>query len=340
MASDLLIVGQGVAGTLLGWQLERAGIAFEIADVGHAHAASRAAAGIINPITGRRLVPSWRVQTLLPMARETYRALEAELGETVWHELRIRRLFADDRERRAFSEKHARGELAPFVVSHDAAGCWIEGAARVDLTRLLRAARARWKAQGILREDRGSSAKESGAHALVIDCTGAAAASETGGAWAFVPWEFSKGEMLELEVAGLDRGVVLNRRHWILPVGDGKAWIGATHEPGCRDAEPSEAGRAMLERSARELLGERPFLVAGHRAGVRVTLQDKRPVAGRHPERRELGLVNALGAKGALLAPFLARQWVEHLTRGAGFDAEVDVARFAGANETPVRGAT
>ena len=73
----------------------------------------------------------------------------------------------------------------------------------------------------------------------------------------------------------------------------------------------------------------RPFSVTGHSAGVRVNLPDKRPIAGRHPDNPRLGIINGLGAKGALLAPMLARQWVNHLTEGVPFDAEVDVRRFA-----------
>src|SRR5262245_20876558 len=110
MRPALLIVGQGLAGTLLAWELERAGIPFAIMDRGHAGATTAAAAGLINPITGRRLVKSWRVDALLPVARESYRELEAALGVALWHGVRVRRLFADAREREIFAEKQARGE--------------------------------------------------------------------------------------------------------------------------------------------------------------------------------------------------------------------------------------
>jgi glycine/D-amino acid oxidase-like deaminating enzyme len=73
MRADILIVGQGLAGTLLAWECERAGIAFAVADCGHAAAATSAAAGIVNPITGRRLVKSWRIDDQLPLARAEYR---------------------------------------------------------------------------------------------------------------------------------------------------------------------------------------------------------------------------------------------------------------------------
>ena len=319
----ILIRGQGLAGTLLGWELERAGLAFAIANRGHENAASVAAAGLINPITGRRLVKSWRVDSLLPAARATYRRIENELGVRVWHEMRVRRLFADERERAVFAQKFARGDLAPFASAADDEGFWIRDAARVDFRTLLNASRAHWQQEG--RFVNADAARRSG---LVIDCTGRGGVLQSD-AFAFVPWESSKGEILALRVAGLAPDVVLNRGHWVVPIDADTAWVGATHEPGVRDAQPTRAAREMLENRARALLGDRPFSVAEHRAGVRVNLPDKHPVAGRHPQHPRLGLNNGLAAKGALWAPFLAQQWVAHLTSGAPFDVEIDVSRFA-----------
>lgn len=332
MPADILILGQGLAGTLLAWELERAGISFVLVDPGHATAATSAAAGIINPITGRRLVKSWRIDALLPAARAVYRDLGAELGVPLWREVRVWRQFADAREHAAWREKSARGELAPYGGDGTVEGFWIKPAGRVDLGALLMAARARWVAAGRLREIAFTPAereRERSRHAWVIDCTGWRAAVDAD--FAFVPWEFSKGEILELAVEGLDPEVVLNCRSWIVPVGPGRAWVGATHEPGRRDAVPSPEARGQLEADARGLLGPgRPFAVVGQRAGVRVALPDRRPIAGPHPSRPRLGLINGLGAKGASWAPLLARQWVDHLTTGAGFDPEIAAGRFDG----------
>lgn len=321
MRPDVLIVGQGLAGTLLAWELERAGIAFAIADGGHASAATTAAAGIVNPITGRRLVKSWRVDELLPEARRAYLELEAALGVRLWHEVRVRRIFADETERRIFAAKTASGELAPFADAAHDQGFWIAPAARVDVHALLAAARRRWA----VRELEADVSAEIERHALTIDCTGLAGARS--GRFAFVPWEFSKGEIVELAVDGLAPDEIVNRRHWIVPVAPGRAWVGATHEPGICDAAPSAGARATLRASARELLGRESLLV-GQRAGVRVNLPDRRPVVGRHPHEPRLGLINGLGAKGVQLAPWLARNWAEHLATGGGFEVDISVERF------------
>jgi glycine/D-amino acid oxidase-like deaminating enzyme len=328
MRPDILIVGQGLAGTLLAWEFERAGIPFRIVAQGLTHTASAAAAGMITPVTGRRLVKSWQIDRLLPLARATYAAIEEALGEPLWREMRVRRSFSDERERVVCAAKLSSGELAPFVTASDEDGCWIEGAAHVDVARLLAASRARWQAAGRLIELRVVIAAEQAAHDLVVDCTGLAAAH--GEDFRFVPWEFSKGEILALAVEGLAPDVILSRRQWVLPLAAGVAWVGATHEPGITDLQPTTAARESLTAAARQILGAgRAFRVTGQRAGVRVVLPDKLPVAGRHPANPRLGLINGLGAKGVLWAPWLARQWVNHLTEGVPFDAAIDVRRFA-----------
>lgn len=332
MRADISILGQGLAGTLLAWELERAGISFTITDAGPAKAATSAAAGIINPVTGRRLVKSWRFESLLPLAKATFRDLEEALAVPLWREMRVRRLFADERERAVASDPKRRTELGSFVESIDEAGLWIRGAARVDLAALLAAARARWLAAGALREGDADLAQERQQHALVIDCRGVAGTGAE--PFGFVPWAYSKGEVLELATSGLEANVILNRRFWVAPVRPDSALAGATHEPGVRDVQPTLHGRSAIETATAGLLGANPFAVTGHRAGIRVNLPDKRPVAGRHPLDSRIGLVNGLGAKGALWAPMLARQWVRHVSAGASFDPEIDLRRFPVARES------
>jgi len=51
-----LIIGQGIAGTMVAQTLEKAGKSFLILEDDHAHSSSIVAAGTINPVTGRKYV--------------------------------------------------------------------------------------------------------------------------------------------------------------------------------------------------------------------------------------------------------------------------------------------
>jgi len=326
MRAPLLIVGQGLAGTVLGHACERAGIEFEMADAGHATAASRVGAGIINPITGQRIVKSQGIDALRAPALRMYRELETVLGVSLVRVMRVRRLFRDDGERRVFAEKAARGELAPYAKADgggaDAEGFWIEGALRIDTAALIAAARARWLRAGILREERVVLAEALAEYETVIACTGA----DEAGAWGGVRCVRASGHILRITVAGLTPDVILNGGHWVLPTEPGEARVGATYvRDGAGDA--GEA-RAELERSATELLGAAVFSVLAQEAGQRVTTADRQPITGRDPGERRLGIFNGLGSKGTLLAPWLAEQWVRHLKDGAAFEPSVAVERF------------
>jgi glycine oxidase len=207
----------------------------------------------------------------------------------------------------------------------DSEGFWIKSAAHVNLPVLLAASAAWWRRTSRLREGPVQLRHEMEHYGVVIDCRGIAATDDP--LWRGVPWEYSKGELLEIAVDGLCPNIVFNRGHWVLPVANGRALVGETQEPGLRDPSLSGGARVALEASAREIL-QRDFVVRSQWAGIRVNLPDKLPVVGRHPDQSKIGLVNGLTTRGALLAPYLAQQWAKHVQSGTTFDPALDVQRF------------
>ena len=105
MQKDFLIVGQGIAGSFLAWNLLKRGKSLVIVDDNHSDASSFAAAGMINPITGKRLVLSPRCEELLPFAKSVYLELEKQFQETFFESKDIIRLFRDDKELREWERK-------------------------------------------------------------------------------------------------------------------------------------------------------------------------------------------------------------------------------------------
>ena len=87
--AGFIVVGQGIAGSCLALELADRGARVEIVDDGGGSAACLVAAGVINPITGKRLVKSWRSSVAHPRAREFYRSLEARLGKRFFHDRKI-----------------------------------------------------------------------------------------------------------------------------------------------------------------------------------------------------------------------------------------------------------
>ena len=72
MQVDYIIVGQGLCGSFLSWNLMKAGKKVLVIDESKPNSSSKVASGVINPITGRRLVRTWDIETLLPYSLQAY----------------------------------------------------------------------------------------------------------------------------------------------------------------------------------------------------------------------------------------------------------------------------
>ena len=80
MFAEFLIIGQGLSGTWLSYYLQKEKRSFLVIDNNKSVTASRVAAGIINPVTGRRIVKTWMIDELIPFVRNAYSELGKDLG--------------------------------------------------------------------------------------------------------------------------------------------------------------------------------------------------------------------------------------------------------------------
>src|SRR5215216_4051699 len=83
MEFDYIIIGQGICGTFLSWNLLKAGKKILVIDESQQFSSSKVASGIINPVTGRRVVTTWMIDKLLPFAWNAYTAFGDDIGEMV-----------------------------------------------------------------------------------------------------------------------------------------------------------------------------------------------------------------------------------------------------------------
>lgn len=319
------IVGLGLAGSLAAWECIKRGIQVTAWDDAGGDTSSLVAAGMITPITGQRLKPTWRGPELLSCARQTYGEIEEYFGVQLQREWRLRRVFRDASMRDWFHRRLAAGEFYEYGVTEIEPG-EVDGVRypfggmehgnvlTIDIPQLIRSIRSSV-------ELRSYSLPSS----LVIDCTGYRALSDP--RWSWLPIEPSKGEILDVNIHGLSIDHILTNGTWILPVGDGRYRIGATHDWDDHDPQPTSEARTTLLEAVRRMI-DHEILVESQRAAIRPSTQFKRPLIGRHPLEHNRFLLNGLGAKGALQGPFAAQQLVGHITDAAAIDAEIDICRW------------
>ena len=105
MHIDYLIIGQGISGTWLSYYLQQAGQSFLVIDENKPNTASKVASGIINPVTGRRIVKTWMIDDLLPFVWKEYQALGHELGISAIEQKTIVEFFPTPQMKMAFEKK-------------------------------------------------------------------------------------------------------------------------------------------------------------------------------------------------------------------------------------------
>lgn len=334
---NVAIIGRGLAGAWLAHELAGRGVEVRVLDNGHSDSASRVSAGLINPTTGARPQSSWRSNMLMPFAQHAYAKLEEATGVKCLAERKVRRVFRTPDDERLWRIAVDRGIGVQWTpIPHGAlegvpmpyGGVEYDGAV-VDVAATLTVLEA---LDGVTVQQEQVETFDTTDVDAVVWCTGWHAAQHS--LWSWLPWQPVKGEIIDAQISGPFLTGIYLRGIWVVPAVGGSASkgmqsvrIGSTHEWDTLNTETTAAARESLVETASILL-ERDMIVTGQRAGVRPALRTKRPAIGRHPEHPEHLILNGLGTKGALWAPWAGAQLAAHLLDGAPLDPEVSIQRW------------
>jgi glycine/D-amino acid oxidase-like deaminating enzyme len=338
---DVLVVGQGICGTFLSRELDRAGLSYIVIDEERPDSASRAAAGLINPVTGRRFVKTWMIDELLPFLREAY-------DESLLRPVQVVDFFPTAQMRLAFVKRCEEGgeyvRLAQTQEEHEWDALFryglgygvIEPCYLVDMRALLAGARGELNGRGVLRgecfEPAELAVRDSGVQyqdieaRWVIFCDGVAGARE--GFFSRLPFAPNKGEALIIEAPELGVGeFVFKRGISLAPWSQGLFWAGSSYEWSFDDPGPTSAFREKTEAILKDWLRV-PFRTVEHVASLRPATLERRPFVGLHPVHPVVGILNGMGTKGCSLAPWFARELARLLAKGEAVLGQADVQRF------------
>ncbi len=347
MHIDFLLVGQGLAGVMLAHFLQKAGASVVVIDDAHRGGASVEAAGLINPITGRRLAKSWRIDELFPFAENTYAELEAQFQQPFFRRRPIIRALFSAKEDNDWAARASDPEYSKYLYE----GVWdnpirdfiqpaygfgqITGAGQVEVAALLSAFSTRglqegWLIQGNfdhskLQLENGKALYEGLQPDRVVFCEGYGLHKNP--FFNYLPMEGNKGEVLLVRIPGFPRDLIFKHKVFIAPFAGDRFWVGASYLREFADEWPSSSERERMVSFLRQAL-KVPFTVEDHRAAIRPTVPDRRPLLGIHPAYPQLAVFNGLGTKGSSLAPFWGAYFADVLLNGAPLDPEVDIRRF------------
>jgi len=142
-----------------------------------------------------------------------------------------------------------------------------------------------------------------------------------------LPVQHTKGETITVSSERLKTIESYNRKCFVLPQGNDTYRVGATYVWNTINPTITVEGREELEQKF-QVVTDAAYSVIDQQAGVRPTTPDRRPVVGEHPEFEGLYIFNGLGTKGYMIAPLLAKEFVNQLLNGLPFDPETALNRF------------
>lgn len=347
MQYDVIIVGQGISGTFLSYFLEKAGKRILVIDNAEPGSPSRTSAGIINPVTGRRVVTVWKVDEILPFAWNAYTAIGNLCGIEAISRKDIIDFFPNPFMRESFLKKEREsnkyiqtspgekwephfsfefgcGTISPVYRAHVEAllPAWQRHLLENNslLTETFDHLHLQHTADGVVYKDIRAG--------KIIFCDGATGVNN--GFFQLLPFAPNKGEALIVEVTGLPAENIYKKSILLAPLqGAGKDifWCGSNYVWDFEDVNPSREFRQTTEATLSRWL-KVPFKTIDHLAAVRPATIERRPFVGFHPIYKNIGLLNGMGTKGSSLAPFLASHLADHLLLGTPILPEVDIHRF------------
>ena len=347
MKADFIIVGQGLAGTLLAYELFRQNKTIVVFNDPNQLKSSDVAAGIINPVVFRRMTKSWLVDDTFSQMETTYHELEELLHEQLYFPGRMLKILgeggSDFWKEKAFAN-HLENylEAVPVLNLRDqellnafSFGC-VNKSGRLDIQRLISTFSGLLAQQNLIRNEKLDYEKlillaDSITHdniiaQKIIFCEGSATALNP--FFKNLKFKHSKGEVLELKIPGLKLNEIVSDEVFVAPIGNDKYKVGATYTWDKLNCDTTDSARKELLDKLRNICSS-PFEILSQKAGIRPTMHDRKPVIGLLPDNPQIGIFNGLGSKGVLLGPYFAKQFADFLTGNSTFlHPEVDIKRY------------
>lgn len=334
---DFLIVGQGLAGSMLAVELSSRGQTVMVLDNAHKGSSSKVAAGLINPITGHRLNITEQLEQYIDVTKPFYQGLEKMLGASFYYPISQTRLIKNAGQADYFAKRLQQSEYQELLRTTNSSlfknaeyGCAeVSQTAMVDTKELLRASRE-WltakNAYTALALDYSRLAvSESGVQydsfkaKRIVFCEGYQAIYNP---WLKdLPFKLAKGEILSIKT---DKPVdtMLSWGSWLVPHKEGLSKLGSNFAWNDLSLNPNSELASKLLNSLHEnttINGE----IETHEVGIRPTTAQRKPFIGALGNLGHAYCFNGLGSKGCLIAPFYTQLLCDHLLDGTPLPEEV-----------------
>ena len=347
MTVDYVIIGQGLCGTWLSYYLLNSGATVLVIDKFNDTSASNVASGLINPVTGRRVVTTWMAEKLLPFLRNEYEEFNKQFHFGCMSQKNILVFPSAPDLHEAFNKRRNEGNsyIFPSPVSKnllqkhfnfpfdvmEIAPCYL-----IDVRELITRWRNYLKRGNALIEDHFNEDKlvigndriqyKDIVAKKIIYCNGIQATFSK--YWNTLPFVPNKGQALIVDIPKIPRDHMYKFGHIaITPWEHDLWWIGSSNELEFETDQPTEDFAKKTTALLTAIL-RTEFIVKAHVASLRPATVERRPFVGVHPHNTCMAILNGMGSKGCSLAPWFAKELTGHLTANTPVNILADVKRY------------
>lgn len=343
---DYLIIGQGICGSILAYELLQLGYSVMVVDQPDHTSSSRIAAGLFSPVTGRKMVKTWMFDEVFPYAFQYYRELENRLGCKFFHPEPLYHVLSSVKEVNDLSERFLRDEYLPLATFEQIPDLplrikaplgtlrlnfsgWCEVHIVLDaIKELLQNKESirfeNFDYQLLNKESTRWRYAELSASAVIF-CEGHHVRQNP--YFRFIDMRPAKGEIITLHAPDLQLKHIIKQQHWIIPAGNNLFKVGATFDFNTINNIPTSSAIQELTKVFEQFFST-TYSIVRHDAAVRPAMHDRRPVLGEHPEHTGMFIFNGMGAKGVTQVPYFISLFLKYLIHASSLPKEVSINRF------------
>lgn len=332
MHKDILIIGQGIAGTLLSNELICAGKTVMLIDAADRHKASLVAAAVINPLIGKNWTIAKDAEMLIPFAVKTYKALGEKFEQNFLVEKDLLVYHQNAKEEQTFADqiKHRNPYLHDLNIPEienleqifyaDNKIGKVKPVYTVEAVSLLRQWTSYLQAENSFETEKfdmtelkistdriaykGISADK------IVFCEGAAGRNNP--LFPDVNFTTNRGDVLLLSIPGLSTEYLYQKGIRLVPRSDGLFWCGSNYTWKYDSLLPDKNWRSETEAQLQSWL-KLPFETTDHLVAERPTTAGQQTLLLQSKLHKNVYFFNGLGTRGFSAGPFLANKMAQLL---------------------------
>ena len=353
MVVDFIIVGQGLSGTCFAFELLRRRKSFIILDKFRANSSSQVALGVYNPIILKWFTKPWNVDPQIDFFYSFYSHFGKLLNEDLFADSGIYKFLPTPGDQTNWLTKsnsiHKSQYMSSNLFDIDNVNLvnannygYINKSGKLHVQRLLKLFRSYCVNHSLMKDeffsyddlkfDNSKFKYNNIVSNNLIFCEGKSAVNNP-----FFPslnFKFNKGELITIHSSELDINKIIHSGFLLVPLGHNLYSFGSTYNDNFKNDLPSKIALEKLKYSLKKVIKSK-YKIISHRAAIRPSTLDRRPLIGSHFKYSNMYILNGLGTRGVLLAPYMSNCLLNSIYSNTLIDSEININRI---RKAPLKG--